>query len=112
LSVHHAIYHIWVRFGVFGAGFYALLFAMPFVHALRAFWRSGKAGGNTAYLPLIISMSGLVAALYIWGLHIPAIFINFRQAGVWIIATTLIYATIWPVKPVLADTSRHAERVE
>lgn len=112
LSIHHAIYHIWVRFGVFGAGFYALLFGVPFVHALKAFWRSGKAGGNTAYVPLTISMSGLIVALYVWGLHIPAIFINFRQAGVWIIATTLIYATTWPIKPVLADTSCPAERAE
>jgi hypothetical protein len=57
-------------------------------------------------------MSGLIVALYVWGLHIPAIFINFRQAGVWIIATTLIYATTWPIKPVLADTSCPAERAE
>jgi hypothetical protein len=41
-----------------------------------------------------------VVALFIWGLHIPAIFVSFRQASVWMIATTLIYATSWPAAPI------------
>ena len=92
LSIHQSVYHIWVRLGIFGAGAYILLFLQPCLRALGSLWRSAGSAQPSPTLPVVLCLSGLILALFLWGLHIPAIFINFRQAGVWVLAAVLIYA--------------------
>lgn len=92
LSIHHSIYHVWVRLGVFGALAYALLLLHPLAYAGYNILGGKQRAMARPRAQLGVCMSGLVAALFAWGIFTPAIFVNFRQSGVWIVATILIFA--------------------
>lgn len=93
LSIHNAVLHIWVRYGVFGALAYAVLFLMPLALALAAITerRSGLSGSARG---LVIAMSGLLFALFLWTLATPAVFLNFRQSAVWAFGVAMILALL------------------
>lgn len=92
LSIHHSIYHVSVRFGAIGAISYSLLFAIPLLDALRMTLDSSILPRSLRMLDT--ALMGLLVGIFIWGLYIPAIYINFRQSGVWILACALIYSTV------------------
>lgn len=94
LAVHHSLYYIWIRYGIAGAFIYVGLFCVPVLKVLQAALRGNHDRDSKVRQIMSLCMAGLLAGIFIWGLNTPAVFINFRQAGIWIIATGIIYATL------------------
>lgn len=109
LAVHNSILYVWIRFGLFGAAIYTGLFLVPIVQGLRASLRQSGNQSMAARQSIVVSMAGLLMALFVWGLQTPGIFLNFRQGGVWLLAVAMLYGSLPRQLGIAgrAGTSRH-----
>ena len=110
LSIHHALLHVWVRFGVLGAVSYILLFAAPIYCAFRVLMQRTSDEHRAARRVLALSLASLLIGLFLWGLSTPALYINFRQGAVWMIAVVLLSVLATAHRPMPAPVPRRAPK--